>query len=327
MNRHVVDVDLLHERASATPASLGTQAPQGSRVETLRPPAVADVARSGLPVFGQHAGALRQAQLWFARAVMTPEFVSAAVSDDDASRVLTPGPRLGALDRLEIYRRGYHERLIECLADDYSVLRHALGHAAFEDLCRGFIARHPSVGPNLNFFGRGMERFCRDEAPSPSPVRHFAADLAALEWAIVEVIHAPSSEPLMLEGLRDVPLEAWATARLVPNSAFRLLRFASPVNVYFQAVREGQNPPLPSADPSATVVYRSGATVWRMDLTLPMFEVLSALVAGETLAASLARAEASFCAIDQHEAADRVLSWFREWVGSGLFVRVEWTAA
>jgi hypothetical protein len=118
-------------------------------------------------------------------------------------------------------------------------------------------------------------------------------------------------------------MEAWATARLVPNSAFRLLRFDSPANAYFQAVREGKHPPLPTTDPSATVVYRSGATVWRMDLTVPMFDVLSALAAGDTLATSLARAEASFGTIDEQEVAQQVLGWFREWVGSGLFVRVQ----
>jgi hypothetical protein len=56
-----------------------------------------------------------------------------------------------------------------------------------------------------------------------------------------------------------------------------------------------------------------------MDLTVPMFDVLSALVAGETLAASLSKAEASFGA----KAAERVLGWFRDWVGSGLFARVQ----
>ena len=323
MNRHVVDVDLARERASATPADLGAK---------RRQPAGEIRDRSGVANAGTSAaqarldpdlGGLRHQQLWFARAVMTPELAAAVVTDDDASYVLTDGPRLRALDRLEIYRRSYRSRLIECLADDYSVLKGALGEAAFEDLCQRYIARHPSEAPNLNFFGRHLEGFCRDEAPSPFPLRQFAGDLASLEWAIVEVIHAPSSAPLTLDGLRDVPASAWAAARLVPSSAFRLLSFENPVNRYFQAVREGKAPTLPSAQRSATVVYRSGPTVWRMDLTVPMFEVLSALVAGETLAASLSRAEASFGAIDEQQAAERVLGWFRDWVGGGLFGGVE----
>jgi hypothetical protein len=319
VNRHSVDIDTVRERASATPGGLG------SRVQ--RAPAGLDrTTAEGAPFAGPAgvaSGALREEQLWFARAIMTPESAPAAVSDEDARRRLTSGPRLGAQERLEIYRRGYHARLVECLADDYGVLRHALGECAFEDLCRAYIARHPSESPNLNGFGRKMEAFCRREAALPSPTCVVAADLAALEWAIVEVIHAPSSPALTPEDLGEVPVDAWPDARLVPNAALRLLCFETPVNAYFQAVREGNNPPLPSTCPSATVVYRSGPRVWRMDLTVPMFDVLSALVAGQTLGTSLSRAEASLGAIEEEEAAARVLGWFREWVGSGLFVRVE----
>jgi hypothetical protein len=324
VNRHVVEVDPLRERASATPERLKRTSPNEPGAEGRRPP-VSTRSRENAPLsrLGERVDTLRELQLWFARAVMTPDGAGAAATRDDANRVLTRGPRLQALDRLEIYRRAYQARLIECLVDDYPVLRNAIGEGPFEDLCRAYIERHPSDGPNLNSFGRHMEHFCRESEPSSSPLRHFAAELAALEWAIVEVIHAPSSEPLTLASLRDVPMDAWAAARLVPNSAFRLLRFVTPVNEYFQAVREGKNPPIPSAFPSATIVYRSGATVWRMDLTASMFDVLSALVAGETLGASLSRAEASFGAIDEQEATQRVLTWFREWMGSGLFVRVE----
>jgi hypothetical protein len=120
-----------------------------------------------------------------------------------------------------------------------------------------------------------------------------------------------------------LPLEAWAQARLVTNRALRLLRFEHPVNAYFQAYRDGSDPTIPGAQPSATVVYRSGPTVWRMDLTVAMFEVLSALVAGETLGESLGRAEHALEGVDPSGAAERVTHWFREWVSSGLFSEVE----
>jgi hypothetical protein len=265
---------------------------------------------------------LRAQQLWFARAVTTPESEAGPVSDEEAERVLTPGPRMSARERLEIYRRGYHARLIECLADDYPALAHALGEEAFDALCRAYIAAYPSELPNLNFFGRRMAELCRSRPPGDFPFPEFAADLARLEWAMVEVIHAASSAPLTLEDLRDVPPEAWAEACLLPNTAFRLLRFDYPVNSYFQAFRDGRDPAVPVAHASATVVWRTGPSVWRMDLTPAMLDVLSALAGGDSLGAALARAQPHLADLDEQEASRRVMAWFREWVQSGLFARV-----
>jgi hypothetical protein len=316
VNRHVVEESTLRERASATPSGrspakrVAGAASESPRRATLR------TAEQG------EDATLRGTQVWFARSIMAAESVPEGADEHDAAQRLTAGPRLTPLERLEIYRRGYHARLLECLADDYPVLQHALGEQVFEDLCRGFIARYPSEGPNLNFFGRRMAAFCREDGPLEPAMRRFAADLAALEWAIVEVIHAASGEPMTLEGLRDVPADAWARAKLVPNPSLRLLRFDHAVNAYFQAFKDQRDAAIPSAEPSATAIYRSGYSVWRMDLTVPMFDVLSALTAGEPLAAALGRAERSLAELDAADAALRVTHWFREWVSSGLFVGV-----
>lgn len=312
MNRYEVDLSGLHERASAT---LEGRAPR------QRPPTEPEA--TGAPDRSLDDATLRGRQLWFARAVMTPESRALALTEDDARRALTPGPRLGALERLEIYRRGYHCRLVECLADDYPTLQHAIGAEAFEELCRVYIERYPSESPNLSFFGRRMAELCRTELRTATVPYAFCADLAALEWAIVEVIHAPSSDPLTVEGLQHVPADRWGEARLVANTALRVLRFAHPVNAYFQSVREGAEPAVPARKESATVVYRSGPSIWRMDLTGPMFEVLSALLAGEPLGDALGRVEDSLADLDEQQTVERVMFWFREWVSSGLFVRVE----
>ena len=288
MNRHVVDVVTLHERASATPATSTRPAPLSSNAAPAPALSAADVT-------------LRATQLWFERAVTTPESEQAWVGEAEAASRLTAGPRMTARQRLEIYRRGYHARLIECLADDYPVLQRAMGTDAFEALGRAYVARYPSQGPSLNFYGRFMAPFLREGAPEATIPRGFAADLAALEWSIVEVIHAAAGDPLTIEALGQVPPDAWAGARLVANTALRLQRFDHPVNAYFQQVRDGGALDVPTPRPSATVVYRSGATVWRMDLTVPMFEVLQGLLAGEALAVALGRAEASLANLDPAE--------------------------
>lgn len=264
---------------------------------------------------------LKAAQTWFANAITTPESRPDPVGAEEIDHALTPGPRSSARDRLEVYRRAYHARLVECLADDYPALRAAFGVEAFEALCRDYVAFHPSTGPNLNWFGQHMSEFCSSH-PRLEP-NAFAADLAALEWAIVEVIHAPNAAALTLGGLGVLPATAWADARLRTTPASRLLWHRHPVNAYFQAFRDGGNPAIPSAEASWTVVYRNGLTVWRMTLTEAMFDLLSALASGETLGAALAGAAASLSDVSEEQAGQRVTRWFREWVSSGLFSGVE----
>jgi hypothetical protein len=129
---------------------------------------------------------------------------------------------MSALERLELYRRSYHARLIDCLRDDYPAVEHALGEEVFEEVCRRYIAAFPSTGPNLNHFGRRMSEFLRTAESAPLPSRAFAADLASLEWAMVEVIHAPAERSLTSDDLRDVPPGAWGDLRLRATPAFRL---------------------------------------------------------------------------------------------------------
>lgn len=269
---------------------------------------------------------LRSLQRWFANAVTTPEPGPVAAAPGETESRLTAGPSLDARARLEIYRRAYHSRLIECLLDDYPGLRAALGESAFEALCRAYIAEHPSDGPSLNSFGRGMSRFCR-ESPLPSVVlecpRDFLADLAALEWAIVEVIHAPTAESFSLQGMADLPVDRWARARVVATPALRMLRSQYPVNAFFQSFRDGESPLIPAPERAATVVYRSGPTVWRMDFTEPMFDLLKALFEGESLGVSLEQAASAFAGIPEEAAVQRVTTWFRDWVASGLFAGID----
>jgi hypothetical protein len=188
------------------------------------------------------------------------------------------------------------------------VLKHAMGEEAFEALCRAYVGRFPSEAPNLNAYGDSMVRFLDAQGYG------FETDLARLEWAIVQVIHAPGDPALTADRLAAIPQDAWPEARLVPARALSLVETRYPVNDYFQAVRDGRSPSVPAKQPAATAVYRSGWTVWRMGLTPPMLAVLSALVAGEPLATALGHAG--------DEPPERVMAWFREWVQSGLFVGV-----
>lgn len=305
VRRATADALGLHERASATPSKVVRRAASG--------PAVTDSAR------GLDRLALRAQQEWLANAIMTPESRPLPVDAASAARVVTAGPALDPLDRVEIYRYAYHARLAECLADDYPVLKHALGDEVFDSLCRAYIERHPSHGFSLNAFGRHMPEFCRAQ-PLPDPL--FASDLATLEWAIVSSIHAKSAPPLTSESLAAVPSDRWADVRLVANPTLRILRLSYPANAYLQEYRTGGSPAVPRAASSAVAVYRTGVSIWRMELEPPTVVLFEALSRGATLGQSIGEVEPLLAGMDETEAAGKVMGWFRDGVASGLFCGV-----
>ncbi len=309
----------MHERASATPngaASLRETRPKSTlKRPDLRVVGAAERAPLALP--------LRDAQVWFASAITHPE--SAAAGDDDVDRILTSTPRMSALDRLGIYHHAYRARLVECLVDDYPALNYGLGAEAFEALASDYVTTHPSRSPNLNAYGKAMSAYCHERA-AHTPFEHhaFAADLAALEWALVEVLHAPDAKTLAPEALQAIPPERWGDARLPKSAGVRLLSFDYPVNAYFQAFRNDAEPEIPEPNASATAVYRQGTLIWRMDLTPAMAALLASLFGGATLGEALEAIEAAAETPEALAEAERsVMIWFREWVQSGFFATIE----
>lgn len=272
---------------------------------------------------------LRDVQVWTVGAISG---VGADADDQAITRYVTAGPRLSAAERFDIYRSGYHARLIECLLDDYPVLAAMLdrdGDGQFAALCRAYVDRHPSASPNLNGFGRHMASFCREVAleafPGFAAVGPFASDLAALEWALVEVLHAETAPPLDIAALQALPPESWASARFIASDALRLLRFAYPVNAVFIANRIDEIvPEVPAPSPNAVAVYRKDMQLWRMDLTPAMMAVVEPLLQGKSLGEALAAIEAEVTDPDVlAQTSANLMVWFREWVDAGFFTRIE----
>jgi hypothetical protein len=265
---------------------------------------------------------LREQQRWFALASTHPggalagtELAASALTRPlTAAQCLTDGPRLSALERLQIYNDAYFARLEECLVDDYPALAYALGESEFSSLARAYIDSHPSRSPSLNAYGAPMVAFCRS---LPTPWAAFAAELARLEWALVEVVHARSTPSLTADALAKIPAERWATARLTPSATLRVLRFEYPVNEYFQAFRDGRTPALPDRRSSVTAVYRQDPTLWRMDLEPAAAGLLEDLVAGLPLASAIAALERT--TKDVHDLGERLQSWLGTWVANGFF--------
>jgi len=300
----------LHERASATPE----RTELGRKIAPLGGPR--GVSLGNAPAWTEGELGLRAQQEWFAAIISTPEDHPAPIDERSASRLIAPSATLSSLERIDIYRGGYHARLIECLADDYPVLQHALGEDEFEALCRRYIAEHPSRAPSLNYFGQFMADFCRSQPHSQSG---FLADLAKLEWAIVLSIHAPTAVTIGFEDLNQVPNERWPGARFQVNPSLKILHLAYPVNAYLQAFRQGSPGVVPAARHASVAVYRTGRSVWRLELEPAMVTLVESLASGATLEEGLAQVQAALSGETEQEMAKKISHCFQHSVSSGLF--------
>jgi len=211
-------------------------------------------------------------------------------------------------DRLAIYRRGYFARLTECLADDFPALMSALGDQEFKALCKNYIAAHPSGSPSLNAFGRLLPDFLLQQ--TGLELAQFYSELARLEWALVEVLHAEASPPISTLALAARRTESLLDIRFEVGKAVRLLTFAYPVNEFFQAFCDNSGLELPAPMNTSVLVVRNEYTLWRLDLLPAQSTLLSSLVRGNALSAALDGIEAT---------PDQIRAWFNDWTRLGIF--------
>jgi hypothetical protein len=233
-----------------------------------------------------------------------------------------------ARSRLAIYRYAYFSRLVECFTEDYAVLKGFLGYE-FESLCLEYIQRFPPQGPDLNLYSAGFSDFLRARKEAWAS---FAADLAALEWALVAAVHVKGYAALDEAALAQVFSGA---APLVVNPSLLLLQSNYPVGEFYQsamdkdvsedvdaaeAVPETARDLLlaPALQPSVTAVCRRDGTVWRVNILPAMLPVLEQLQSGVPLeeALTLALSGKKAEALD----ADVVQRAFANWVSAGFFV-------
>jgi hypothetical protein len=264
------------------------------------------------------ARTLAQQQEWFCRSVTAPEGTE-TVTAEEAARVLKPSRQLNSAMRLQIYRHAYRARLVECLADDYAGVARGLGERAFEDVCQGYIEEHPSGSPSLNHFGRHFSAFCRTRTFAGAA---FFADLAALEWAIVEAIHAPASEPLTAADIAAIDADAWHGVKLLANPSLRVLELRYPTNDYLSSIKDGSPAPVPSAAPEFIAVYRSKFGIRRVTLEAELARLVQQLAGGTCLGPALEQLASGLGHLDEAAASTRIAGWFQQATASGLFCGV-----
>lgn len=135
----------------------------------------------------------------------------AAIQRDDANAILGDGEVTEGLAR---YREQFILRHVAVLEDDFPDVLAAVGHDAFHDLAKRYLAAHPPASFTLRDLGHAFASFIDD----PS-----LRDVARLEWALVESFDGPDAEPLDPASLGGVPEDAWPSARIVLQPSLKRL--------------------------------------------------------------------------------------------------------
>ena len=166
----------------------------------------------------------------------------------------------------------------------------------------------------------------RDADGSPS-WPDFLIDLVTVERTYSEVFDGPGIEGkriLQADDLTVIPPERWPDARLVPVPCLRLLSLQFPVHEYISAVRRRAEATLPQPSPTHLVVTRRDYVVRRSAVSRAEYDLLSALVAGESIGDAITLV-AFAPDVDVEALADELQQWFRSWAAAGYFQAVEWS--
>ena len=156
---------------------------------------------------------------------------------------------------VDVYARMYVSRLYDALAEDYPKLKVALGDR-FDDVAAAYLRAHPPRSFTLREAGIAMAGFLRDGALAPA----WAADLAALERARVEVFDGPDAAPLAQDEVAALGAELpGLVLSWVPSSVVVPLAWA--VDDLWSAIEDEQPVFEPARDARMVLVWRRELSV------------------------------------------------------------------
>ena len=266
---------------------------------------------------------LEQTQQLFWKLITAPEGVAAGLatrcarpSGRSPTTLVRRDARLSAVERLDIYADMYFYRIRDCLKEDFaSGLRGDRRSGVPQPDHR----LPPRASVDLTSRCATSAGICR-----PSCRRHafgeqwpYLADLATLEWTILEAFDAPTRSRSLPQHLRRCRRSAGRTCRFTLTPSLRLLDVGWPVHEIWRQTQGGEKPV--ESQPADTCVR-----VWRQDLRV-FHRPIDAV---ERAGLDLLRDDASFAKMCEHvtdhagetEGPARALNLLSGWLADGMLV-------
>lgn len=221
-------------------------------------------------------------------------------------------------DQLAVYVNAYRYRLYDVTAEDYPVLKFAMGDDALDMLLKDFVNTAQSEHFNIAHYTTKLPEFLKHH-------EHYSAflyEIAQLENAISYLADYPETTPLAPEHLAGLDPERFMEMRLNPRAALQLFTFDYPVNAYYRAVKEEQSPTLPAQEKIYLAVFRHDDVMWRMELAENEYHLLQKIFAGEPIGQALEALQTEF-QLSEDELIANLSEWFGRWIRNGLLAYTE----
>lgn len=198
------------------------------------------------------------------------KFLLRGLHEDQIAAQLRPPSKQQAVQRLDIYRNGYFTRLEKALAHDFPVSERILGQSRFARFAGDYVLAHPSESPSLRYLGHQFANWLKIHAGTT------IADLAAIEWAVMQVFDGPNVAPADLNCLQSFSPTDWPRLKVTLLPTLTLLQLSSDADRVWLA--KGENIELNTEPPRQLAIGRDeDFRAVFIELDSDTFAVLTAL--------------------------------------------------
>ena len=217
--------------------------------------------------------------------------------------------RLGAAERMAIYRNNVFANYRKALSATYPVVQALVGRAFFGAAVEIFVRAHPSTRGDVNRYGGALARFLASYPPAHG--LPYLPDVARLEWAIDQAAIAAEAGALDLESLAAVAESALGSLRFDLHPSARFVVSPYPIFRIWQANQPGHESDEPvdlGEGRDRLLVVRGVDGVWIDRLTPGAYAFLVALGRNLALSDAVERAATADAAFDLGDALRRYIA-------------------
>jgi len=218
---------------------------------------------------------------------------TALLAGSDTPPSTVTGGALDAAARLRIYRNNVLGNLTGALRLTFPAVERLVGADFFAGAAARFVSAAPPASADLYEYGAAFPGFLATFEPAQSIA--YLPDVARLEWAVNQALHAVFTPALTADALLDVPEQQQAGLTFAAHPSLSLLALAHPAKAVWEAVLNEdatvRTSSLAAIDISAAgdtlAVLHSTGGLALLDLSQAVYDLACALTDGQCLADAL----------------------------------------